>query len=1157
MKPIRMKIRGINSFLEEQEIDFQALSSQGLFGIFGPTGSGKSSILDGMTLALYGTTARNSTNFINVNAERGTVEYTFSVKEKKERIYQVFRSFKRSKEGAIRSHSARFAELTEGNAEILADKVSVVNEKCREVLGLSKEDFFRTVVLPQGKFSEFLKLEGMERNKMLERLFHLEKYGEQMAVLVKERASLWNGKWQEKEGAMSRYQEIEQEDLQRLLKREAEQKALASEKEEELRETRKRLEQGEKAAALEAEYEALCLEAGRQKEREAEIQNLQNEEQMAEKANALKAFSKEAKEAEADWTSACKKQELQRNMLEEKQKEEKEIKAVRQSLQTQVQEELPALQIEMERLAEAASLLTQLRREETGKKETRERLLQTAARLEESNLKMEKLLQDIEARKAQKEQIAVEAEANTVSAGKQQEIGEGYRLCGKVKEKTARRETLQTRLEELVQKRQESQKQYAVIKEQTEQKEKERQVLEKETKDLQKQQRALPDAEKETEYVLTVKAEQEKARHLQQEIEEQEKQCRIYKKEQAERKEELEICQKEKQIWEKRYLEHLASILALELREGQPCPVCGSIHHEKSGAHFEQEESSRITTEKEKTEKKLQKVYAEISRLEALVKKGEEKAGETMGSLQLLNKKWLEENLPKLEEGLLERRRLRTFLEEQLLLKEKSREKLEEALLDLQTKKTRAEAEQVHQTTREQEMQEEIRLLKKEEEQEIQKLSELKKKSQVQDFEIAYENLQEKNRIREEKQQQIKLLEAAITARVQNKEKGEGLIQGIKEEKARLEITLAKQTERIEELEKQVQAKAGSCKEPEKRCRELREKTEKIRKDYAEVQKRAESLTRELEAVSRDFAAGEALLEALEAEFCRKQKILQEKMQEYGIAEESWIVLYQREEDQLLQLRKQIETYRETCMKLQVRLEEIQKQRRVLPTLEIPLKVLKEKVRSLEEENAGGNRELGSLKQQICHLTKALKEKEKLETEQKEILHKLDILAELEGLFRGKRFVEYVSRYYLEYVSREANVQLKEMTGGSYGLETDGNGLFIIRDYKNGGVSRPASTLSGGETFMASLALALALSSQIQMKGAAPLEFFFLDEGFGTLDESCLEVVMEALEKIRNRKRSVGIITHVEEIKARIPMHLIVEPARLGEGGSKVRIEEA
>ena len=90
------------------------------------------------------------------------------------------------------------------------------------------------------------------------------------------------------------------------------------------------------------------------------------------------------------------------------------------------------------------------------------------------------------------------------------------------------------------------------------------------------------------------------------------------------------------------------------------------------------------------------------------------------------------------------------------------------------------------------------------------------------------------------------------------------------------------------------------------------------------------------------------------------------------------------------------------------------------------------------------------------------------------------------------------------------------MTGSSYGLETDGSGMFIIRDYKNGGVSRPASTLSGGETFMASLALALALSSQIQMKGAAPLEFFFLDEGFGTLDEMFELLTLVQTHKVAN-----------------------------------------
>ena len=209
----------------------------------------------------------------------------------------------------------------------------------------------------------------------------------------------------------------------------------------------------------------------------------------------------------------------------------------------------------------------------------------------------------------------------------------------------------------------------------------------------------------------------------------------------------------------------------------------------------------------------------------------------------------------------------------------------------------------------------------------------------------------------------------------------------------------------------------------------------------------------------------------------------------------------------------------------------------------------------LENRQVETNRILGGLRKEREQTEKAWKEKEALEEKMGQIHHKLDLLQELEGLFRGKKFVEYVARYYMEYVSREADEKLKEMTGNSLGLETDQSGMFIIRDYKNGGATRPASTLSGGETFMASLALALALSSQIQMKGAAPMELFFLDEGFGTLDEKYLEIVMEALEKIRDRKRSVGVISHVEEIKARIPVRLIVEPSRAGEGGSKIHIE--
>ena len=71
-------------------------------------------------------------------------------------------------------------------------------------------------------------------------------------------------------------------------------------------------------------------------------------------------------------------------------------------------------------------------------------------------------------------------------------------------------------------------------------------------------------------------------------------------------------------------------------------------------------------------------------------------------------------------------------------------------------------------------------------------------------------------------------------------------------------------------------------------------------------------------------------------------------------------------------------------------------------------------------------------------------------------------------------------------------------------------------DFKNGGIRRAVNTLSGGEVFLASLSLALALSAQIQLSSHASLELFFLDEGFGTLDDNLLDVVMEALENLHS-----------------------------------------
>jgi exonuclease SbcC len=207
-----------------------------------------------------------------------------------------------------------------------------------------------------------------------------------------------------------------------------------------------------------------------------------------------------------------------------------------------------------------------------------------------------------------------------------------------------------------------------------------------------------------------------------------------------------------------------------------------------------------------------------------------------------------------------------------------------------------------------------------------------------------------------------------------------------------------------------------------------------------------------------------------------------------------------------------------------------------------------ETVKRLSDEYVAVKTALEALKVRYMQMETLILEKAKVDKE-------LAQVNDLEKLFQGKRFVSYMATHRLQYISGKASEQLFDISLGNFGLETDEEGNFAIRDYKNGGALRDPSSLSGGETFMVSLALALALSAQIQLKGTAPLEFFFLDEGFGTLDEDTLEVVMSALERLHHERLSIGLISHVESIKNRVPIKLIVSPAKAGLGGSRVQVE--
>lgn len=132
-----------------------------------------------------------------------------------------------------------------------------------------------------------------------------------------------------------------------------------------------------------------------------------------------------------------------------------------------------------------------------------------------------------------------------------------------------------------------------------------------------------------------------------------------------------------------------------------------------------------------------------------------------------------------------------------------------------------------------------------------------------------------------------------------------------------------------------------------------------------------------------------------------------------------------------------------------------------------------------------------------------------------------------------------------------ANELLGQLSGGGYSLHSDESGDFSIVDHRNADEIRSVATLSGGETFLVSLALALSLAETLSAAGGSGLDAIILDEGFGTLDDESLDVVASVLEELCGRGLMVGVITHVKELAVRTPVRYEVsrEP-----GGAAVRV---
>jgi exonuclease SbcC len=253
----------------------------------------------------------------------------------------------------------------------------------------------------------------------------------------------------------------------------------------------------------------------------------------------------------------------------------------------------------------------------------------------------------------------------------------------------------------------------------------------------------------------------------------------------------------------------------------------------------------------------------------------------------------------------------------------------------------------------------------------------------------------------------------------------------------------------------------------------------------------------------------------------------------------------------LEKLRNNLEDYRRRIYNVKMDLQELKEAlagKEFDPEVFVKLQTEEE---NRKQEVQQLNDRLVALKHELGQLQKDLETRQKLDTELTILQEKAENLKVLKQLFKGSGFINYLSSVYLHNLCEAANERFFKLTRQRLRLEVTENNDFQVRDFLNDGKTRSVKTLSGGQTFQASLSLALALADSVQQQNLSSHHFFFLDEGFGSLDKESLQTVFATLKALRKENRIVGIISHVEELQQEIDACLEIHNDP--ENGSMVR----
>lgn len=331
----------------------------------------------------------------------------------------------------------------------------------------------------------------------------------------------------------------------------------------------------------------------------------------------------------------------------------------------------------------------------------------------------------------------------------------------------------------------------------------------------------------------------------------------------------------------------------------------------------------------------------------------------------------------------------------------------------------------------------------------------------------------------------------------------------------------------------------------QKSVEEIEEAYQKLAQSNAETEQLYQKASQQEKDLAPKLAEQKAIVSQTEKQIAVLEKEISENQQTIDKAlKEHNFTVFNEVENILLQ-EINIQEIRAKIQQFRINFETLKK---VIEGLELKLKNLSfddEQFSMAEKQFEEAHTELKQINDAVVtmnaereRLEKEYRKKEDLLKELTKLQKRSENLKLMMNLFKGAGFVQYVSSIYLRQLCDHANIRFHKMTRSQLSLQLNENNDFEIIDYLNEGRSRSVKTLSGGQAFQVSLSLALALAESVQSNAQADKNFFFIDEGFGTQDTESVNIVFETLTNLMKENRIVGIISHVEELKEKIPTAL-------------------